>query len=71
MFKNEINRIKRLKLHEVVKMDEIKNLEEIEIEMINLKGRIRIERIKNNLENFEMNESEAEVAEEIKILKEK
>ena len=71
MFKNEINRIKRLKLHEVVKMDEIKNLEEIEIEMINLKGRIRIERIKNNLENFEMNESEAEVTEEIKILKEK
>ena len=52
-------------------MDEIKNLEEIEIEMINLKGRIRIKRIKNNLENFEMNESEAEVAEEIKILKEK
>ena len=52
-------------------MDEIKNLEETEIEIINLKGRIRIERIKNNLENFEMNESEAEVEEEIKILKEK
>ena len=60
-----------LKLHEVVKMDEIRNLEETEIEIINLKGRIRIERIKNNLENFDMNESEAEVEEEIKILKEK
>ena len=36
-----------------------------------LKGKIIMERIKNNLENFEMKELEAEVEEEIKVLKKK
>ena len=36
-----------------------------------LKGKIIMERIKNNLENFEMKKLEAEVEEEIKVLKKK
>ena len=46
-------------------------MNEIKIEIIMLKGKIIIERIKNDLENFEMKELEANVEEEIKILKKK
>ena len=41
------------------------------MEIVMLKGKIIMERIKNNLENFEMKELEAEVEEEIKVLKKK
>ena len=34
-----------LKLYEMVNIDEIKNQEEIEVEIIMVKGRIRMERI--------------------------
>ena len=58
LFENKINRIeigeikKGLKKLEIIKIDEIKNLEETEMEIVMLKGKIKMERIKNSLEKF-------------------
>ena len=58
LFENKINRkeigeIKKgLKKLEIIKIDEIKNLEETEMEIVMLKGKIKMERIKNSLEKF-------------------
>ena len=58
MFENKINRIeigeirKGLKKLEIIKIDEIKNLEQIEMEIVMPKGKIIMERIKNSLEKF-------------------
>ena len=58
LFENKINRIeigeikKGLKKLEIIKIDEIKNLEETEMEIVMLKGKIKMERIKSSLEKF-------------------
>ena len=58
LFENKINRIeigeikKGLKKLEIIKTDEIKNLEETEMEIVMLKGKIKMERIKSSLEKF-------------------
>ena len=56
---------------EIVKTDEIKNLERIAVEISMLGGKINIKRIRNDLDEFEMNELEAKVNAEIKILEKK
>ena len=51
-----------------IKSDETRSLEEIKMEILMLKGKMKFETIKNNLDEFEMKELEEEIKEEIKIL---
>ena len=53
----------------MIRIYQIKNLEETEMEIVILKGKIVIERIKNNLDEFEMKELELEAEAEIDALK--
>ena len=46
----------------------IKNLKEIEMKLLMLEQKVKIKKIWNNLDEFEMNELEAKVNAEIKIL---
>ena len=49
--------------------DEIKNLDGIEMKIMMQEGEIRHERMKNCLDEFEMNELETKINNEIEILK--
>ena len=49
--------------------DEMKNLEDIEMKIMIQEGKIRLERIKNSLDEFEMNALEIKINNEIEILK--
>ena len=84
MFENEINRTKIEKLKkiirkkfkklDIIKIDEMKNLEEIEeveMETSMLKWKIIVERINNNLKTIELKELEVGVEEETKIFRKK
>ena len=53
----------------MIRIYQIKNLEETVMEIVTLKGKIVIERIKNNLDEFEMKELELEAEAEIDALK--
>ena len=53
----------------MIRIYQIKNLEETVMEIVILKGKIVIERIKNNLDEFEMKELELEAEAEIDALK--
>ena len=48
---------------------EMENLDDIEMKVIMQEGRIRFERIKNSLDEFEMNALEMKINAEIEILK--
>lgn len=60
---------KELEQLEIIRIDEEKNLEEIEMEIVILKGKLIIERKKNDLEEFEMKQLEVEVKAETELLK--
>ena len=60
---------KELEQLEIIRTDEEKNLEEIEMEIVILKGKLIIERKKNDLEEFEMKQLEVEVKAETELLK--
>ena len=47
--------------------DEIKNLDDIEMKIMMQEGKIRLERIKNSLVEFEMNALEIKINNEIEI----
>ena len=49
--------------------DEMKNLDDIEMKIMIQEGKIRLERIKNSLDEFEMNALEIKINSEIEILK--
>ena len=51
----------------MIEMDEIKNLNKTEMKILMKNGKIKIKKLWNDLDEYEMNELE----EEIKILKEK
>ena len=53
----------------MIRIYQIKNLEETVMEIVILKRKILIERIKNNLDEFEMKELELEAKAEIDALK--
>ena len=53
----------------MIRIYQIKNLEETVMEIVILKRKILIERIKNNLDEFEMKELELEAEAEIDALK--
>ena len=57
--------------HEINLMvsDEMKNLDDIGIQIMMKEGKIIIKRLRNNLSEFEMNELEIEIHTEIEILK--
>ena len=70
---NEINKIKiavkKLRKEiKIIKIIEIKNLEKIKMEISMLEGKMKIKRIWNSLDEFEMKELEGEIKEEIKLL---
>lgn len=60
---------KELEQLEIIRIDEVKNLEEIEMEIVILKGKLIIERKKNDLEEYEMEQLEVEVKAETELLK--
>ena len=66
--KREIMR-KELEQLEIIRTEKEKNLEEIEMEIVILKGKLIIERKKNDLEEFEMKQLEVEVKAETELLK--
>ena len=49
--------------------DEMKNLDDIGIQIMMKEGKIIIKRLRNDLSEFEMNELEIEIHTEIEILK--
>ena len=49
--------------------DEMKNLDDIEMKIMMQKGKIRLEIMKNSLDEFEMNASEIKINAETEILK--
>ena len=57
--------------HEINLMvsDEMKNLDDIGIQLMMKEGKIIIKRLRNDLSEFEMNELEIEIHTEIEILK--
>ena len=69
--KIEIITRKVLEELEISKINETKNLEEIEMEALMLVGKMKFEKIRNSLYEFEMNELEAKVNAEVVILKKK
>ena len=56
---------------QIIKADQIKNLERITMEISLIGGKIKVKRIGNYLDEFEMNELEAKINTEIKILENK
>lgn len=73
---NKINRIKQevkkiIEEFETRRTDEIKNLGGIEMDALLLEGKINFARIRNSLDEMEMNKLEEEMKEEIKKCQEK
>ena len=49
----------------------MKNLEGLEMEIVMLNGKIKLEKLGNTLDEFEMNELEAKLNTKIEVLEEK
>ena len=51
--------------------NDVKNLEGLEMEIVMLNGKIKLEKLGNTLDEFEMNELEAKLNTKIEVLEEK